>query len=89
MPGDADDQPSWVGELPMTDIHRAPMLQTGQDQGLPPAKFINVGTQIVIASLQLKSPGLISVRIQRGDEMIHLGSLRILRALASEQPAAT
>jgi hypothetical protein len=90
LPGDPDDQASWVGEFPMADIHRAPtMLQTGEDQGLPPAKFINVGTQIVITPLQLKSPGLISVRIQRGEEMIHLGSLRILKAPATDnQPAA-
>jgi hypothetical protein len=80
MPGDPDDQPSWVGQLPMADIHRAPRLSSGEDQGLPPPQFINVITQIVLAPCQLKSPGLISVTVRRGDEIIHLGRLRILRA---------
>jgi hypothetical protein len=88
LPGDLDDQPSFVGELPMADIHRAPKPPSGEDQGLPPPQFLNVATQITLAPLQLKSSGLINVWVQRGDEKIQLGLLRILRApVTTDQPA--
>jgi hypothetical protein len=90
IPGEPEDAPGIVAELPMAEIRRSPMPSLGEDLGLPPPKFLQVGTQVVLGALQLKSPGLISVTARRGDEIIHLGNLRILRAptTAANQIAA-
>ncbi len=90
LPGDADDTPTMVSEV-------------GEDAGLAGAaaaraeaeilkqtdqtRFISMRANFTIAPLVIAQAGNIKVRAVRGDELIRMGSLQIMKA--PEQPLDT
>jgi hypothetical protein len=88
LPGEPEDAPGITAELPLNEIRKAPFPTMGTEMGLPAPEILTVGLQVVLAPLQLNVPGLLRVRAMRGDELVRLGSLRVLRADGEERASA-
>jgi hypothetical protein len=89
LPGDADEKPSIETEIPADTAEKAlaEALQFATSVGTEP-NFASVHANFTLAPLLFNCPGLIRVRAVRGDELVRLGSLRVLQGTATGPPAA-
>ena len=90
IPGDADDKPALVIEVP-NEISEAAIRDAaafsetvGAERG-----FSTVIAPVTLAPFQLTQPGLFRVRAVRGDRLIRLGSMEVLRAPQPANPATS
>src|SRR5262245_20404964 len=75
MPGDDESSPSIQGTLPLREVRLNSQFHAN-DQ----AKYLQVGTIIVLAPTLIAKPGAIRVRAECGSEIVNLGSLQVLKA---------
>jgi hypothetical protein len=83
LPGDPDDKPSIefepqpeINENALEDI-KANSIAMGVSPDIATVTF-----QIGIGSISISQPGAIKVRAVRGDELVRLGTLKIMRAVS-------
>jgi hypothetical protein len=93
LPGDDEDKPSIQAEgSPEDDIaaaraaREARVALGGSTEELG---YATVYSQFAVAGFVLKQPGVIRVRAVRGDQLIRLGSLEVLRTTPGTSPPAT
>jgi hypothetical protein len=77
FPGDTD-KPSLEAALDLQKVRNAPLSPNPDPSEQPLYSAFN--TNIILSPLVLSGEGLIKVRIQCGDELLKLGSLRIIKA---------
>jgi hypothetical protein len=86
LPGDEEDKPSIHAESPeqpvaALDATRDARIALG---GTEERGYVTAYLQFGLMNLELKQPGVVRVRAVRGDHLIRLGALEVLRA--PEQP---
>jgi hypothetical protein len=79
LPGDPDDVPTLVGQVPLDEMRKAHVLQRELIDSSE-SKYFGLFANFIFAPLQLKEPGLIRVRAVCGDDVYKIGSLRIEKA---------
>jgi hypothetical protein len=81
LPGDADDKPSIIAEMP-EEAARAAIEEAKATAERMTAEgvFATLNSQFAITPLHIAQPGLLKVRAVRGDQLIGLGSLNIVPA---------
>jgi hypothetical protein len=80
MPGDADDTPTLVSEVPMDDLRSQMEIIPEQQNSSDVVKVRSLIAPIIFAPLILKSPGVIKVRAFSGEDVVKIGALRVERA---------
>jgi hypothetical protein len=87
LPGDAEDKPAVIAEMP-DDYVKAQIAEGAefaQKHG-PQMAFATVHTQFGFAPFIVSQPGFLKVRALRGDRLIRLGSLDIVPAQEQTPP---
>jgi hypothetical protein len=91
LPGDDEGKPSIEAELPEDAIKGALENAKNLQAKMPDAKnaFATLHANFNFANLKIAKPGLLKVRIARGQELFRLGTIMIEAApLPSPQPSA-
>jgi hypothetical protein len=86
LPGDAEDKPSIIAEMPheaAIDFGKvfAQKVETEET-------FVTLYSQFALTPLHIAQPGILKVRAVRGDQLIRLGGLVIMPAPVEESPLA-
>jgi|SRR5262249_50572451 len=81
LPGDADDKPSIIAEMPEDAARAAIEEAKATAEKMTTEVFATLNSQFAITPLHIAQPGLLKVRAVRGDQLIGLGSLNIVPAL--------
>jgi hypothetical protein len=85
VPGDKDDEPSIVTQVPDEAVEDAIQKakerakQNPQDEEKDPS-FIGLGNHTLFSPFVIAEPGLIRVRAIREDKFVRLGALRVIPA---------
>jgi hypothetical protein len=89
LPGDTDEKPSIETELPADAAEKmfAEEMQFATSISAD-TNFAAVHANFILAPLVFNCPGIIRVRAVRGDELVRLGSLRVLQGTATAEPPA-
>ena len=81
LPGDAEDAPSIKAELPVETMRsQEPPADTELEDPV-----MRLALNIIAAPLEIKSGGLIKVRVHRGDLEIKLGTIRVHAPTAEDK----
>jgi hypothetical protein len=83
LPGDAEDKPSIIAEMPQEAIQ--PAINNAESLAAKfgsEIAFATIYSQFGFAPCVIQQPGILKVRAVRGDRLIRLGSLEIIQAPA-------
>jgi hypothetical protein len=78
LPGDADDEPTFSGELAAPELRKSVKLHPDARRDLP--RYLQITTNIISSPLAIPKPGEILIRALCGSEVVKLGSLLVRAA---------
>jgi hypothetical protein len=88
LPGDSEDVPSIVSEIPFDQIRAMPKLEGTHDDDMRIGATFN----LVVSPLNILKEGHIRVRAIRGDQIVRLGRIRVIANVGyppNSMPAST